>query len=278
LRIRIKDELIALNLLVLVLILVIIFSPSNILRIILGVPFLVFFPGYTLTSALFPRKEEIASIERVALSFGLSVGVVPLIGLILNYTSPGIRLEPVLYSVAIFIFITSVIVWLRRRRLAEPDRFNIGFSLTIPSLTSSTRDRVLSIILVITVVGALGTVGYIFAVPKMEESFTEFYILGPDGKVQDYPGELKVKEEGRVIVGIINHEHETVTYRVEVRIDGAKNNDVARIVLGDGEKWEKPVSFVPQVARQNQKVAFFLFKEWQGQVYLTAFIWVNVKE
>ena len=42
--IRVEDELIPLNLLVIVLVAVIILFPSNVLRIILGLPFLLFFP------------------------------------------------------------------------------------------------------------------------------------------------------------------------------------------------------------------------------------------
>ena len=68
--IRVKDELIPLNLLVIVLVAVIILFPSNILRLILGLPFLLFFPGYTLVAALFTKKEGMGGIERVALSFG----------------------------------------------------------------------------------------------------------------------------------------------------------------------------------------------------------------
>ena len=67
--IRVKDELIPLNLLVIVLVAVIILFPSNILRLILGLPFLLFLPGYTLVAALFTKKEGMGGIERVALSF-----------------------------------------------------------------------------------------------------------------------------------------------------------------------------------------------------------------
>ena len=67
--IRVKNELIPLNLLVIVLVTVIILFPSNILRIFLGLPFLILFPGYTLVSVLFTKKEGIGSMKRVALSF-----------------------------------------------------------------------------------------------------------------------------------------------------------------------------------------------------------------
>ena len=68
------------------------------------------------------------SIERVALSFGLSIVVVPLIGLLLNSVPWwGIGTETVLYSVAVFILIALVLAWLRRGRLPEPERFGIEF-------------------------------------------------------------------------------------------------------------------------------------------------------
>ena len=116
-RLRTGNGLIPLNLLVFVLVAAITFFPSNVLRIILGIPFLLFFPGYTLVGALFPKREAMDGIQRMALSFGLSIAVVPLIGLILNYTPLGIRLESILFSVTSFIIMTSVIAWFRRRRL-----------------------------------------------------------------------------------------------------------------------------------------------------------------
>jgi uncharacterized membrane protein len=197
LAIRIKNELIPLNLLVIVLVAVIILFPSNILRIILGLPFLLFFPGYTLVAALFTRKEGMSSIERVALSFGLSIAVVPLIGLILNYTAWGIKMESVLYSVASFVLITSIIAWLRRGRLPEPERFGIVFQMRLPGWGGGSWDRGLSIVLTLTILGALGMLGYAIASPKIGERFTEFYIEGLGGKAADYPEELVVGEKGR---------------------------------------------------------------------------------
>ena len=171
--IKVRNELIPLNVLALVLVIVVAVFPSNVLRIVLGLPFLLFFPGYTVVAILFPRRERIDAIERVALSFALSITVVPLIGFILNYTPWGIRLEPILYTVASFIFITSIIAWLRRKALPQQGRFGIEFQLKMPGWDGSTRDRVLSIILVITILAALGTLCYVIAAPKVGERFTE---------------------------------------------------------------------------------------------------------
>jgi len=47
------------------------------LRVLFGIPMVLFIPGYALIAALFPGKGDIDGIERTALSFGLSIAVVP---------------------------------------------------------------------------------------------------------------------------------------------------------------------------------------------------------
>ncbi len=75
---------------------------------------LLFVPGYTLTSALFPKIEDLGRVARIALSFGLGIAVVPLICLALNYTPWGIRLVPVAASLAIFTLFTAAAAYWRR--------------------------------------------------------------------------------------------------------------------------------------------------------------------
>jgi len=72
------------------------------IRIILGLPLVLFLPGYSLIAALFPGKDDLDAIERIALSFGLSIAITPLLGLALNYTPFGIRLSPVLIVLSVF--------------------------------------------------------------------------------------------------------------------------------------------------------------------------------
>src|SRR5512137_1985530 len=92
-------------------------------RIPLGLLMVLFVPGYTLIAALFPQKKDLDGIERLALSFGLSIAVVPLIGLGLNYTPWGIRLTPVVISLAIFTIAMALAARYRRQSLAEEERF-----------------------------------------------------------------------------------------------------------------------------------------------------------
>jgi len=66
-------------------------------RYIFGSIFVLWLPGYTFIKALFPQKE-LDNIERVALSIGMSLALVPITGLLLNYTPWGIRLTPITIS------------------------------------------------------------------------------------------------------------------------------------------------------------------------------------
>jgi len=66
-------------------------------RYVFGSVFVLFLPGYSLIKALFGSKE-IDNIERFALSIGLSLALVPMAGLLLNYTPWGIRTTPVTLS------------------------------------------------------------------------------------------------------------------------------------------------------------------------------------
>ena len=269
------------------LIVVIAFSPSTIARIILGLPFLLFFPGYTLMAALFPKKGSLGGVERVALSFGLSIAVVPLIGFILNYTPWGIRLYPILISLAVFILATSGVAWYRRGRLAPEERFRVPFNIRLPSWRGqSVMDKVLSVVLVVVIAGAIGALGYAIATPKAGEKFTEFYILGPEGRAGHYPEELKVGEKGRVILGIVNYEQERASYEVEVWIDGEKaklriegeDRDEIKIELEHEQEWGGAVGFVPQTAGEKQKVEFVLYKDGEPYFEEPLYLWVDVEE
>ena len=187
-------------------------------RIILGLPFILFIPGYILIFALFPTKKTdkgIDIIERIALSFGLSIAIVPLIGLGLNYTPWGIRLEPVLLSIFIFIIGVGIIAIYRWIKTIPYERFTISLDLSLPK-SESKLDRALTIILAASIIIAVASLIYVIITPKAGEKFTELYILGVGGDATVYPSNLAVGENGTVIIGVVNHEYRAINYTVEV--------------------------------------------------------------
>lgn len=195
------------------------------IRIILGIPMVLFLPGYALIEALFPGKNELDGIERLTLSFGLSIAVVPIIGLGLNFTPFGIRLVPILVSLSVFTLAMCQIAHFKRSKLSEDERFEVPFSCMYPSLKneifSSKKgvDRIFTIILVLSILSSIITLIYVIVTPKQDEKFTEFYILGDNGKAQGYPIRMDAGNNSSVIVGIINHEYMMTNYTLDISLE-----------------------------------------------------------
>ena len=195
---------------------------DSFLRILFGIPMILFIPGYALIAALFPGARDIDGIERTALSFGLSIALVPLTGLVLNYTPWGIRLDPVIISLSLLTIGLCLTAQYRRARLLPEERFVLPLDTIRQSLAreffpreTSLLERTLSLILLIAIVAAVVTTIYVIVVPKEGEKFTEFFILGEKGKAADYPSRLFVGDNSSLFIGIGNHEYRNLTYTVE---------------------------------------------------------------
>lgn len=67
-------------------------------RYLLGSIFVLGLPGYSFIKALFPTKE-LDNMERIALSIGTSMVLVPIILLLVNYTTGGIKTSPVTFAI-----------------------------------------------------------------------------------------------------------------------------------------------------------------------------------
>ncbi|MBN2097975.1 MAG: DUF1616 domain-containing protein [Dehalococcoidia bacterium] len=252
---------------------------TGILRIILSIVFLIFLPGYALVAALFPKKDSLDSVERMALSLVLSIAVVGLVGLVLVYTSWGIRACPIAGAFSGLILACSVAALLRRRGLPKEQRFEPRIRLSMPRLGKETAfDKALMCALLLAVLGAIGTITYVIVVPKHVERFSEFYLLSPNSTMEDYTHEAVVGKPVGNTLGIINREHDDVAYTIEVMIDGESVANIGPVQLSNGEKWEDKVSVVPTRVGSGQKVVFLLYKDKGTEPYLTLHIILDVVE
>ena len=216
-------DLIGCVILALVLILLIAFVPDSLARQILGLVFVLFLPGYAAAAALFPENEQIDAIERVALSFGLSIAIVPLIGLGLNFTEWGIRLEPIMASVSAFIIAASAAAWYRRMRLPEDERFAIVIDVKIDWQGMPLIDKLLTVGIVVMLVASVLVLAWAVTTPRVGETFTQLAILGPEGMATDYPRNLTVGGEARVLLSIRSYEHEVMNYTVVLVLTNVTN-------------------------------------------------------
>jgi len=255
---------------------------ESFLRVIFGIPLVLFIPGYALIAALFPANRDIDGIERVALSFGLSIAIVPLTGLALNYTPWGIRLDPIVTCLSILTIGLCLAAQFRRAQLPAEERFTVPFreihqavSDEFFSKTGSSRtDRVLSIILLVAIIAAVVTTVYVIVVPKEGEKFTEFFILGENQKAADYPTALMTGVNSSLYIGIGNHEYRTVNYTVETYFTNMNFDDrtnittlrrmdrIDRFIISvpDNQTVIQPYSFTPNTTSYN-RVDFLLFNE-----------------
>jgi len=260
---------------------------ETVLRNILGLPLVLFLPGYALIAALFPAKSDLDGIERTALSFGLSIAVVPLIGLGLNYTPWGIRLLPILISLSVFTIAMCGLAYLRRATLPDADAFEVpfremalGLKAEILEKPASGLDRVLTIILVLSILLSVATLFYVVITPKEGEHFTEFYVLGPEGMADNYPTNYTLGESGGVIVGVVNHEYRPVNYTMELRLENKSlplPKDLQQVTLAHNETWEEPLTLTPPVEGKDMKLEFLLFNDTDKNTpYRDLHLWINV--
>ncbi len=257
-----------------------IFGPNNnFIGSILGYLLMLFLPGYSIITIFFPRKNDLKNIKRLVFSFIFSIGITILIGLLLIYIPSETRLTSILILISAFTLFMQPISFLRRKQVSE--RFNFKFNEFLKNFKSSfnaksQRDKIIFIVMVIFIVIIISTTAYIITSPEDNEKFTEFYILGSDGKADNYPTNLITGESGKVIIGIVNHEAANTTYRLIVKINDAVLRD-DEIFLMDNEKKEIPFTFVTSNAGQNQKLEFLLYKLPDDKnVYRYLYLQINV--
>jgi hypothetical protein len=109
--------------------------PLVYIRYVLGAIFILWLPGYAFIKALFPQnlpfahtmghspdtsEKDLDTIERIALSLGMSLALVPIVGLLLNYTPWGIRLAPIILSLLPLTMIFATAAVLREHQVRTP--------------------------------------------------------------------------------------------------------------------------------------------------------------
>ncbi|WP_276282386.1 DUF1616 domain-containing protein [Halorussus caseinilyticus] len=293
----------------------------------LGLAFAFLAPGYALAAALFPERAEtgadlsedaprdddvfrrlrrgsVGGWERLALSVGLSLVVVPLVGVALNFTPFGIRLVPVVVSVGAFTAAASVFAAVRRWNLPPERRFRVPYrewyaEARAGLLGGETRtDRALNVALAVSLVLALGSVGYAVTSPKPSQQYTEFYLLSEadDGRLvaDDYPTEFARGEGKPLTVGVTNREGERTNYTVVVelqRVAGGPNDSRVverrdlhrfRVVLGPNETWHHRHTVEPTMTGPSLRLQYLLYRgsapaePRAASAYEETNLWVNV--
>jgi len=300
---------------------------ESIFRMLLASLFVLFIPGYTFVAALFPAAREtideakhpdrrdsetgavsrdkgINGMERVALSFGTSIAIVTVIGLILNVTPWGLQLTPVLFPVCALTGVFAYVGDRRRAKLESADRFQVPYKRWVAKTRrvllepDTQRDAVLNVVVVLSVLLAAGSVGYAVTVPKQADAFTEFYLVTENGDgeliADDYPTEFQRGESKSLVVGIGNYEHETSDYTVvsEIQRVRIENNSTEVLeseslnrfspTVDDGETWNRTHEVAPTMTGERLRLTYLLYRgsapaePTTENAYRELNLWVNV--
>lgn len=198
---------------------------------LLGVPFLLFIPGYAIVSAMFPEQPGGPTRDssgrpwdsnpdwaiRIALSLGLSAVVVGVVGVLLDKTV-GIRLLPAILAIGGITLVGVAIALVRRLPYPRDRRANPFAYRPLDSL--STGSMLQNATLALAILALVGSVAFVGAAPSQGEAFTESYLLAEnaDGDLvaDDYPSTFVAGESQSLYLGIENNEHRPVDYEVDV--------------------------------------------------------------
>jgi uncharacterized membrane protein len=264
-------------------------SDFTLLRVILVIPVILFIPGYCLLIVLFPRKGDIGLMTRIVLSIGISIAIVPLIGLGLNFTPWGIRLDPIVLSLALFTVVITIVACYQKTILSSEEQFGISFSGIATFFRqeyrtkSSTRvEQTLNTALVLAILICIVIAVFVLTVPREGETYTEFFILGENRTAADYPNLIVPGQEYSMYVGVVNHEYREIHYTIETwllltEFDNATNrsriiamdpSDRLSFTLAHNETTIVPYQLSVKKAGYN-RVEFLLFKDSEYSPELT---------
>lgn len=252
---------------------------NSMFRTILGMSAVLFIPGYVLVGAIFPKRDDLYIVERITLSMVMSIIVVSFLGLMLNFTF-GIGMLPVVTTLFIFEIIAIFVVIYRRNKLSIDERFSVSFHEIYCNIIDSlnmktTKNGLLTAILIFVIVVFVGTIYLSFITPNMGERFTEFYILNSESRTDSFLTDLKVDNSYDYLIGIVNYEYVPVNYTVRVALD----EDVLAsesVTLNYGDIWENNVTFSPDKEGKNMQLEFWLFKNDDfKEPYRRLYLWVN---
>lgn len=284
------------------------------LHLVLGLPLVLFVPGYVTTCALFPAdslgalvgegngsRTADGVVERLVFAIGLSLAIVPILGHVLVAT-PGRFSGPKLLAAVTAFTVVMGVVAIARRRVSSVSRDSEGTILpSRDDVVGFFRTGPSNVTLAFVLLGALfaaGSVSFAIAGSVDRESYSELYLLAQNdsGELQatDYPQRYTVGEPRPLVVVVENHEGAARNYTVVAqlqRVDDETGAVTERERLGlfrgrvpAGGEFRRTHRVQPTVAGDDLRLTYLLY---EGSAPAeptienadeTVYLWVTVTE
>lgn len=294
-------------------------------RLVAVAPLLVVLPGYALLSLLYPRGARrrvddgrrplgglglrgggLAWRERLLLSFGLSVALLPPFGFVVAAAGTGFATVPAVAVPSGFTAACLLLGAVRRRRLPAGQAYEVPVRSWLAELDAAVfdaRDRseaVLNAALVVVVAGALVGMAAAVAAPPSPESYTSLSLLttsqSGDYVESGYPSTIVAGEPQSLVAGVTNHEDERTDYTIVVEIhrvstDGGSTTVLERrslarqeATVAPGETWYWSHNVSTRMLGDELRLTYMLYRgsvpasASTDSAYRTAYLWIAVTE
>ncbi len=197
------------------------FVPPNVVLGILALPFVCILPGYAVTSAVF-TKRALGFPEYLVFSLGLSLVILILGGLVLNYTPFGLRASSWTMLLGCFTLCACSIALARRQgqRVSTPGWLKFGRG------ELALHHWILLGLAIAVICGAV-IISIVGAERQPFPGFTQLWIIPAGGA-----------EKNAVHIGVNNLESSVIEYSLDVDVDGKVVKVWPAITLQPNEKWE----------------------------------------
>lgn len=293
------------------------FGAGSPVRVAIALGFILFVPGYALSTALFPatlapdrrrhrhplgpaRGAALDGIERLAASFGFSLVLLPLFGLVMTALSWALTPGNILTMTSGFTLVATLVGAVRRARLPPDARHEVPVRDWIDGASDRLGrepavDAVVNLVLALAVVTATAALAVAVVAPQEGGTYTDLTLMTPteggDPVAADYPTEFTEGAGEPLVLEVANHEGRTVHYTVVVRLE--RLDDRNRVVQADeldrfekqlpaAATWQIRHTVTPTMAGDDLRLTYLLYEGEPPETphtinsYRHVYLWINV--
>ena len=226
-----------------------VFLPVDVLRLVFALPLVLFLPGYALAAAIFAR-ERLEAPKMALLAAGLSLTVLPLGALVVNYAPGGIGAGSWAILLVLVVLAACRAAALRRPRARDT-------ALAMPKLALG-RAR-----------AAIFGLAALVAVAAMVLAFVPLSAKNAIGYTA-----LWIKPSGHTAasIGVRSDEQQGGDYRLDIRIGSSSSPIVRRFSLDPGQS--RIVRVDGGAGAAGRPVSAVLFRSGHPAAYRRVATWI----
>ena len=265
-------------------------------RALVGFAFVLVLPGYALVSALFPGRPSgvrtrpmqttaysPGTAERLGLSFAFSLALLPILAVVHGLLGIPFETNTVVVSVATLVIALSTVGILRRfarsptDRYSPPSVFGYGARTRDWLAAGTATDTVLSAVLAVAVLLAVGTLAFGLTGPIQGESYTGVSLVTESGDgeyvASGFPTNFSAGEARTLTLQVENHYQEPGDYTAVVQLQRVRGNGTDSVEVtrrerlqmlesrvAANETWTRTHQVRPTMRGSNLRLAYYVYR------------------